>query len=324
MDVPWSLEELQALDTGHPVAVRHWLRKTIDVVLRCTAAEGGLLRYTFEPDRETWEAFRADRSAGRSIRDLTRLIDGMVDLEILTHDRGLATSCSLGEGDPAPGRLYLEWGSQDVTAHRIREQLGDVRAILVRLLEERQVYEHTLHDGLTGLYSSKSFRAVGEALLDELRSSGSDASYVMFNVDHIKAVNDRFGHAFGDRVLVNVARWIRSSMGPGQIAGRTMGNEFSVLLSGASMVPAAHWAERLRRGIGSSPLEHEGQLVPCRVSAGVVSATAIGSHVLLDLLRISNEMLQIAKNTGRDRVVAATPENRALFDEKGHTFGPYF
>lgn len=146
-------------------------------------------------------------------------------------------------------------------------------------------------DELTGVSSRRAFLA----RLDQLLGQGKPLSVALFDIDHFKSVNDRFGDGVGDEVLRSVAQIAASSVRDGDLVGRLGGEEFAVLMPGASLDQAAAVGERLRKACAET-LHSPG--VGVTVSVGVAHAAAPTSSAAL--LREADEALYRAKYEGRN------------------------
>jgi diguanylate cyclase (GGDEF)-like protein len=178
---------------------------------------------------------------------------------------------------------------------RSKEALAVSRAEAARLRE----LAHT--DVLTGLPNRRSLIDALHTAVQDRRAGGSTA-VVLFDLDHFKAVNDRYGHDVGDLVLQEVAEVVRASLRPDAVFGRWGGEEFLVVVPRADLEDGAAVAERLRRDIAAHGFP-----------GGLVMTASFGVSVLDDvdsvdavLLR-ADRLLYVAKEGGRDLVVSRLP-----------------
>ena len=167
-----------------------------------------------------------------------------------------------------------------------------------------------LTDQLTGLLNRRGFDAAARAALDEARAAARPMAALMCDVDDFKALNDGYGHGFGDDVLRRVADALRQCAEGGRfIAGRQGGDEFAMMLPGVERGEAEAVAERIRAACGKAGAEGS----PLSLSIGVaVSARSKAS--LTTLLRRADLALYEGKRNGGDRIAAADaeqPEPRA-------------
>lgn len=158
------------------------------------------------------------------------------------------------------------------------------------------------NDALTGVPNRL---AVNERLNDELvraQRSGVPFSIMMIDVDFFKRVNDTFGHAVGDAVLVHIAQLIRATLRISDFVGRFGGEEFLVLLPDTTHMEAMVVAEKTRAAIEHA-VSPTGQAVT--ISVGVSTIQPNDREVAV-VLRIADDRLYQAKQGGRNRVVGAT------------------
>jgi diguanylate cyclase (GGDEF)-like protein len=190
-----------------------------------------------------------------------------------------------------------------------------VLVILVRdVLAEANTRSET--DMLSGLLNRGGFEARAAAALEDARRLGVPVSLVISDLDHFKSVNDNFGHAAGDTVIVTFARFLRSAMADHHLAGRIGGEEFAILLPGTNLVAARLFAEGARNAFAS--LAVDGMASTKRFTASFGVAELAGGERISDLMERADKALYLAKNSGRDCVkIAPRPGGRRSGDDKG-------
>lgn len=157
-------------------------------------------------------------------------------------------------------------------------------------------------DPLTGLMNRNALEPRFAEIEGQATRSGESVALVALDLDHFKGVNDTYGHERGDRVLRETANAMRASLRTFELIYRFGGEEFVVVLPGASLAEGTEVAERIRIAVAAA---RPGAL-DITLSAGV--SAAVGSAVrLTTLFRAADEALYEAKRAGRDRVVAAGP-----------------
>ncbi len=172
-----------------------------------------------------------------------------------------------------------------------------------RLQEQSRALEHlAYHDPLTGLPNRTLYY---ERLHRAQAPERSQALAVLFlDLDNLKLVNDRYGHHMGDQLLVAVARRLEGCLRPEDTAARLSGDEFAILLDGITDVTdATRVAERIRERI-HEPFALDGQEVCITTSIGI-SLTCPGDASSGDLLRMADQAMYRAKNTGKARYEVA-------------------
>jgi diguanylate cyclase (GGDEF)-like protein len=155
-------------------------------------------------------------------------------------------------------------------------------------------------DALTGSVNHGAWLDSAARLLDRSRHEGSPFSLIIFDLDRFKAVNDTYGHQAGDRVLRAVADTVRGALRPNDLFGRYGGEEFTVVLPGATIETAYVIAERVRHTFAGSHRFLDGQPLNATVSAGVASASPLST--LEAVIEAADQAMYMAKAAGRNRV----------------------
>ncbi len=160
-------------------------------------------------------------------------------------------------------------------------------------------------DFLTGLLNRRAFHARAEALCASLNGTEQLLTLIVFDIDHFKRINDSYGHAGGDTVLVAVAQACHQNWRRSDIVARIGGEEFAVLCTVRSAAQASAMAHGMRRRIEHlSVLLDGGIIASITASFGVVCAPASEAGDIETLLKKADELLYRAKAAGRNCVVA--------------------
>jgi diguanylate cyclase (GGDEF)-like protein/hemerythrin-like metal-binding protein len=177
-------------------------------------------------------------------------------------------------------------------------QILDAARLLANLERQNGILETiAIHDKLTGLYNRHAFpERVGFETVRQDRYH-LPLSLVMLDIDHFKNVNDLFGHAVGDRVLIEVSRRIRESIRDTDMAFRWGGEEFLVLAPSVDEVAAGALAEKLRRVIMERPIIPAGTVTVCCGVARRLEGEDTDQWILH-----ADQAMYRAKAGGRNRV----------------------
>jgi len=158
-------------------------------------------------------------------------------------------------------------------------------------------------DSLTGCFNRRAFMEKAERLYLEAIQNGTDLACMMVDIDHFKSVNDQFGHAAGDKVIQLVTGELRANARPDDIVGRYGGEEFCIMLPGVDSDNAVVIAERLRVKMKNAANGRLATSMRITSSFGVAARNAdITSPA--DLINLADRALYVAKEQGRNRVIA--------------------
>jgi len=191
---------------------------------------------------------------------------------------------------------------QDVSEQRrIHDELARAHAELAAL--NLQLAEQALRDPLTGLHNRRYLAEAWPREVSRARRADAPIAVAVLDVDRFKQVNDRHGHVVGDAVLVALADVLRARCRDGDLVCRLGGEEFVVVMPGASLDTAARRIDELRVVFADHPVATADAVVTCTLSAGVVVAGADGD-LDASIARADGAMYR-AKAQGRNRVEIA-------------------
>ncbi len=180
------------------------------------------------------------------------------------------------------------------------------RAILRLDVMRRDAEDRAKRDSMTGVYNHQHF-------MDKIRSSKGEpqnGSLLVLDIDKFKEINDSFGHQKGDEALVAVVAAVRASVRGSDIVGRIGGEEFAVYLQNASKDETKMVADRIRENVEAILFEPKhGLLAAITVSIGAAMKREAGNMV--HALRLADQRMYEAKNTGRNRVVHSGDDDSA-------------
>jgi diguanylate cyclase (GGDEF)-like protein len=180
---------------------------------------------------------------------------------------------------------------------RLVRQSERIRRLHDELNESyRRLQQLSERDELTQLFNRSTFLNRAETL-----HSLASGWIVMLDVDHFKAINDRYGHDAGDRALQSVGAILRDAVRTDDIVGRLGGEEFAIYLGGCDQMTAMRLTERVRSIVAESIVEDvQGNRISMTVSIGLARVDR-AAH-LASGLRSADQALYRAKNDGRNQV----------------------
>ncbi|MFH2202937.1 MAG: diguanylate cyclase [Elusimicrobiota bacterium] len=174
-------------------------------------------------------------------------------------------------------------------------------------IQNAKLYELAITDGLTKMFIHRYFQARLEDEVVRARRYGNTFSLVMFDIDHFKGFNDKYGHQQGDDVIIEIARITKETLRSGvDIASRYGGEEFTAILPETDTQGGLLFAERLRKAVEehSFPCKKNGEGLRVTISLGV---STYPKHAAdrMSLIKLSDEALYASKRKGRNAVTSA-------------------
>ena len=228
-------------------------------------------------------------------------LHAVVAYPIMNDDECLGV---LGLGRDKPGYEFttdqIQFGSL----------LANLTALILNNAQLREALrEQSIHDPLTGLFNRRYMEEVLKQHLSRVTRQHHPLGMIMVDIDHFKEFNDAHGHAAGDAILCEVGRLLQNQIRVEDIACRYGGEEFLLIMPGASIAETWDRAGQLRREVKELQIEHEGRLIgEITLSAGVAVYPEHGS-TQDSLMRAADAALYHAKQHGRDQVVLAEHRN---------------
>lgn len=177
---------------------------------------------------------------------------------------------------------------------------------LVREEDRANLLATARTDFLTGLNNRQGFFELAPRRLSQ---AGKHAphSLLAFDLDHFKAINDRYGHDAGDRILGLFAKIAREIAGPQAMCARLGGEEFAILLQGTKGADAHAVGEHIARRFAEAAAQHDGLDIPATVSIGLAETSSERIDLAV-LLAAADRALYRAKALGRNRIEIEKPE----------------
>ncbi len=182
--------------------------------------------------------------------------------------------------------------------------------ILLAMAKERTEFRHrtaAMVDSLTGIANRRAFLHDGTLLMKRQTVDQRSTAVLLIDLDKFKSINDRFGHAIGDRVLQVFAETASANVKETDLVGRLGGEEFAAVLYDAGRERALAVAERIRSAFAANAAEVDGRPVTATVSIGMV-INEDPTFDVPELLAQADQALYHAKERGRNRVEIASLE----------------
>jgi diguanylate cyclase (GGDEF)-like protein len=265
---------------------------------------------------------------GLSVTLIGMVLASLIGSRIARPIRALTAEADRLGRDPTATMLPRQGGSKEVV-----QLSGALRSLLRRIGFEHERFEQAElrasenaaqfaddlralrkladTDPLTDLMNRRAFVALAGDALAYFKRYDRPLGMLVIDIDHFKAVNDRYGHPAGDAVIRHVGTLIESTVRATDKAARFGGEEFVVLLREVDELSVRAFADRLRGVIEQAPIIYGGAAIKVTVSVGVAVANAADRDIN-DTIERADRGLYMAKHTGRNRVffMPATPEDQ--------------
>nr|HEX4315498.1 sensor domain-containing diguanylate cyclase [Kofleriaceae bacterium] len=277
------------------------------------AGETGLVLDGF--DRTTEQHFRRELSEGVGAagwvmkQGVSRRIDDLPGSDVGMHAGASGIKSWLG----VPLMMYgacdgvIAVQSSHGAAFRAHDQrlLESLAHQIAAALQNANLYELAMVDGLTGLFVRRYFDARIQEEIERSKRYEQPFSVVMMDVDDFKKLNDTYGHLVGDRVLRAIATVVKAQMRGVDTAARYGGEEIAVVLPRTEMVGAYNQAERIRAAIAEMRITTDDEppkVLQVTASLGIAAYPESKARDGTDLVRRADRALYRAKKTGKNRV----------------------
>jgi diguanylate cyclase (GGDEF)-like protein len=162
-------------------------------------------------------------------------------------------------------------------------------------------------DSLTGIFNKRHFLGFSNILIERARRHQENCYLLFFDIDFFKKINDTYGHTIGDKVLIEIAARIKSSIRRSDLFARYGGEEFIIFMTDADDAGANKAAERLRLSICEKKFEYDDVSLEVSASVGVSKIIDFGvekaiHNTMEKAIQNADAALYTAKKDGRNRV----------------------
>ena len=272
---------------------------TAMVELRILVGSGIVTAYTWAAAYEFWRG-----------RDEALVSRWPAILMLFAHGALYLLRTPIGAvADVAPGNQLAMSGWLELLSLEGLLFTISIAFILLAMAKERTEYRHRTAartDSLTGIANRRGF--LEQIALSRRSATGTQPTAVLlFDLDHFKTINDRYGHAVGDRTLQIFADIAKAHVGTAGMVGRWGGDEFVAVLPNTTREIAATVAERIQVALEHAAADIDGRLVGATVSTGMAFSSH-GAFELPTMLLKADQALYRAKADGRNRLAISMPE----------------
>jgi diguanylate cyclase (GGDEF)-like protein len=177
--------------------------------------------------------------------------------------------------------------------------------------KSEQLQQLSMHDPLTGTLNRQAFAAELRERIEHLAKYNQPLSLIVFDLDHFKTINDSHGHLVGDAALALVVGVVREHLVSDDLFGRFGGDEFMIACAGQHAADTVALAERLRAAVAERAPLAEPPIPGLTLSVGVAQADPDHGYRPDELFARADAALYVAKQGGRNRVVADAPVEAA-------------
>ena len=214
--------------------------------------------------------------------------------------RGILTLYRTDDLDNAIHELYFS--NRDDLLNLLQPACDLLGIALTNIALREKLSDESNRDSLTGLLNRKGFMQAATRALHSATTSLQPLSFIMFDIDHFKNINDEYGHDIGDQVLVSFTDVVLVNIRAEDIFCRYGGEEFLLIMPGVSLETAFKKADELRQIVMQTPiLIRSKQRITLTVSGGVSSFMGKG-EALDGLIKKADVALYEAKNSGRNAI----------------------
>ena len=206
----------------------------------------------------------------------------------------LEANQELGKLNFSYEQLLMEYKQAKEKAEKLA---GELKTANTRLREL------AFRDGLTGLYNHRHFQELMDKEMSRAMRYKRPFALVLFDLDHFKKVNDKYGHPAGDQVLKVVSHEASQLVRESDTLARYGGEEFAVILPETDLRGAGIFAERLRKAIAATKVKAGDVTIDVSISVGVTSFDPTnGTNHKTDIISAADKALYHSKNNGRNRI----------------------
>lgn len=236
------------------------------------------------------------------VRKLTYALNDMSEGQNNIHFERIDSKDEIGSMQLAFEKLRRKLLQGDVYKATVSQQQKEIK---YRKSQQDHFQQLALTDALTGAVNRHHFNEVLDQEIANVNNYGNPLSIMLLDIDHFKQVNDTYGHGVGDEVLVLFYQTCVEAVRSSDVVARIGGEEFVIIMPNTTLVNAQKFAERLRKKIATLEINVADKQISVTVSIGVSQWKSDYFTNAETFVAHADKSLYLAKNNGRNRVVAA-------------------
>ena len=190
----------------------------------------------------------------------------------------------------------------EVTTALIFLMMNSQRLAKSLMIAQQELENLAASDTLTGLFNRRKLAELCSQEITQARTTNRPLAMLLIDLDHLKQMNDTFGHSAGDALINTVVKIMRDQLRPTDIAGRLGGDEFLLILPNTTHDQAKMIAELIRQNVQNQVFHWEDKVLSMSLSIGVASLIDADAN-WNDWLQRADHNLYLAKNSGRNQIV---------------------
>ncbi len=205
-------------------------------------------------------------------------------------------------------RTFIKGETPQKTKRFYCDEIGQMSSEFFKLKDAldddlKRIRELAEKDSLTGIYNRRTFFKEAQHSIAHTQRVNTPCSLMILDIDYFKNINDTYGHIMGDKILSHVVENVKSCLSERDIFARYGGEEFIVLMPNRDIQNAYHLAQTVNQKVAQTPYLGSNALLRIKVTLSIGLTVCHKDHEIEDMIKIADNALYQAKNSGRDKVV---------------------